>query len=177
MNGGGSDPFYSDGYNMNSIRRRIEWKRQAVLDSISDGNIPEICKWDIPPEVPDDYMARADEIRMNAANTLKVYRADEQYMWCKAHASELNPKELKRSCIESILGYVTGLERAIAEDDLITMRRHKHPNRYTDSFERGVQEIEKLLSARKKEPQFDIFSAVPPSGEDEYEDENQEICM
>ena len=23
MNGGGSDPFYSDGYNMNSIRNRI----------------------------------------------------------------------------------------------------------------------------------------------------------
>lgn len=73
MNGGGSDPFYTDGYNMNSIRRRIEWQRKAILDSYANGNIPDICKRDIPPEMPEDFMTRANEIRAGARFALDAF--------------------------------------------------------------------------------------------------------
>ena len=140
-------------------------------------------------------MARADEIRRNAAATLKVYLADEKYLWCAAHVLELTAKELKRSFIENIIGYVTGLQSAIAEDDLVTMRRHEHPERYSESFERGVKEINKILSARA-EPQLSLFSQanaeqspwMQPQADDnfsynedeskpDYDNEGQEISM
>ena len=105
-------------------------------------------------------------------------------------------KELKRSCIENILGYVTGLEDAIANDDLVTMRRHEYADRYIDSFERGVQELQQIFSARAAEPQLSLFSQAnaeqspwmqPQAGlyfsddedeaEPDYDDEEQEISM
>lgn len=133
-------------------------------------------------------MARADEIQRNAAATLKVYLADEKYLWCAAHVLELTAKELKRSFIENIIGYVTGLQSAIAEDDLVTMRRHEHPERYSESFERGVKEINKILSARAAEPQLSLFSVDAPQADDnfsynedeskpDYDNEGQEISM
>lgn len=177
MSGGGSDPSYSDGDNMNSIRRRIEWKQKSLVEFCTDGNIPDICLREVPTEMPRDFMARADEIRQNAVNTLKIYKADANYLWCREHITDLTPKELKRTCLEAILGYVSGLEQAIAKDDLITMRRHEHPERYTDSFEHGVQEISRLLSARENDSQLSLFSAVPTETDEYDENEEQEICM
>lgn len=141
MQGGGSDPFYPDGVNMNLIRSHIIYYKRRIEENIADGNFPEIYYKETPPEVDNGYIACADEIRQNAAETLKVYKADEKYLWCAEQFSKLTGKEIKRSCIANILGYVSGLEQAIAADDLITMRRHRNPDRYIDSFERGVQEI------------------------------------
>ena len=173
---------------MNLVRNHIIYSKRQLEESVADGNLPEIYYKETPPEIDQNYMARTDEIRKNAAKTLTVYQADENYLWCLQHVSELTEKELKHSCIENILGYVTGLERAIAEDDLITMRRHESPDGYIDSFERGVQEINQIYSKRSTEPQLSLFSADAPQAglnfscdEDEidsdYDDEEQEISM
>lgn len=185
---GGSDPFYADGLNMNLVRNHIIYSKRQLEESVADGTLPEIYYKETPPEMDQNYMARTDEIRQNAAKTLTVYQVNEKYLWCLQHVSELTEKELKHSCIENILGYVTGLERAIVEDDLITMRRHERPGGYIDSFERGVQEINQIYSKRAAEPQLSLFSADAPQaglnfsdGEDEsepdYDDEEQEISM
>ena len=173
---------------MNLVRNHIIYAKRQLEESVADGNLPEIYYKETPPEMEQDYMARTDEIRQNAAKTLEVYQADEKYLWCAAHVSELTEKELKHSCIGNILGYVSGLEAAIAEDDLITMRRHEHPDGYIDSFERGVQEFNRIFSARAAEPQLSLFSVGAPQAgldfsgdedesEPDYDDEEQEISM
>lgn len=173
---------------MNLVRNHIIYYKRQLEESISDGSFPEIYYRELPPETDVNYIARSDEIRQNAAATLKIYQADEKYLWCAAHVSELTEKELKRSCIGNILGYVSGLEEAIANDDLITMRRHEHPDRYIDSFERSVQEINQIYSKRAEKPQLSLFSADAPQAginffdyEDEidsdYDDEEQKISM
>lgn len=174
--------------NINLVRNHIIYSKRQLEETVADGVLPEIYYRETPPETDVNYIARADEIRQNAAATLKIYQADEKYLWCAAHVSELTEKELNHSCIENILGYVSGLEEAIANDDLITMRRHEHPDRYIDSFERGVQEINQIYSKRAAEPQLSLFSADAPQAglhffddEDEidcdYDDEEQEISM
>lgn len=185
---GGSDPFYPDGVNLNLIRNHIIYYKRQLENELADGNFPEVYYKDTPPEVDMNYVARADEIRKNAAATLKVYQADERYIWCAAHFSELTDKEIKHSGIANILGYVSGLEEAIASDDLVTMRRHEYPDRYIDSFDRCVQEYNNIFSARTNEPQLSLFSAGAPQAglifldedtdsDEEFEDEAQTISM
>lgn len=176
---GGSDPFWSDGVNLNLVRNHIIYAKRQLEESVADGVFLQVYCRETPPEVEQNYMARADEIRKNAANTLKIYQSDKNYLWCKAHVSDLTLKESKQSCIENILGYVTGLEWAIAEDDLVTMRRHEHPERYSDSFERGAREIKTLFSAREAEPQIS-FITESDTGSDDYEtefDDEMEISL
>ena len=173
---------------MNLVRNHAIYYKRQLEESVADGVLPEIYYKETPPETDVNYIARSDEIRQNAAATLKIYQADEKYLWCQKRFSELTEKELKRSCIGNILGYVSGLEEAIANDDLIAMRRHEHPDRYIDSFERGVQEINQIYSKRAEEPQLSLFSAVAPQAgldfsddedviDSDYDDEEQEISM
>ena len=70
---GGSDPFYHDGVNLNLVRNHIIYAKRQFAESVSDGDLPEVYYRETPPEVEQSYMARADEIRQNAANTLKIY--------------------------------------------------------------------------------------------------------
>ena len=184
MNGGGSDPFYSDGYNMNSIRNRIEWKRKAILDSCTDGNIPDICKRGIPPEMPGNFMAKADDIRAGARIALNAFRSDENYIYLKAHQNEITLKESKRICLENVLWYADGLEKEIAEDDLVSMRRKVQYEHYLDSFSRCRNDMEKIFAQQVAEPQLSLFSAVAPQAglnfsddEDEPEDEKLEMNL
>lgn len=88
---------------MNSVRRRIEWKQKEIIDSCTDGNIPDICKRDIPPEMPDDFMARADDIRAGAKIALDAFKKDENYRWLKEHENVLTPKESKKIYLESVI--------------------------------------------------------------------------
>lgn len=114
---GGSDPFYHDGVNLNLVRNHIMYAKRRIAESVTNRELPEIYYRDTPPEAEQNYMAKADEIRQSAANTLTVYQADENYLWCLKHFEKLTQKELKHSCIGNILGYVSGLQAAIAEDD------------------------------------------------------------
>ena len=172
MNGGGSDPSYTDGYNMNSIRRRIEWQQKAILDSCIDGNIPDICKRDIPSEMPGDFMAKADDIRYGARVALAAFHADKNYIWLKEHQNMITPKESNRICLENILWYADGLEKAIEKDDLLAMRIKCNFAHYLDSFSRCRREMEKIFAQRTTEPQLSLFSVGAPQAGLNFSDED-----
>jgi len=170
---GGSDPTWSDGVNLNLVRNHIIYYKKLIKDSCPDSVYPDIYYRDTPPEVDQNYMARADEIRTNAQKSLEIYQSDPHYLYCKKHAHELTEKELKRFPVENVLGYVSGLEQAIASDDLITMRRHEDADRYIDSFERCESEIRKIFSSRELDPQMSLFSIAEPEPDDFQDDEDE----
>ena len=69
---GGYDPFYADGSNLNLVRNHIlSFKRQMERFmekeeqelTLFASSYPDVYYKETPPEVSDDYMARADEIR------------------------------------------------------------------------------------------------------------------
>ena len=167
---GSGDPFWEDGVNMNLVRNHIISYRRQILELVGEDNLPDIFDREIPPEVPQNFVANADAIREAAKKTLEIYQANETYQWCKEQAKRIPEKILKKTSIPNILGYVTGLESAIENDRLIDMRRHRNANQYLDSFDRCKSEIEKILPQIEHEQRTEeIFASL--MNEDEEAEE------
>ena len=162
---GGSDPSWADGVNMNLLRNHIIYYRKQLEELSENGEKPDILNRALPPEMPSDYMANADEIREAAGKSLEVYRSNPTYQWCIEQAKRIPEKLLKKTVIPNILGYVSELESSIRNDDLVSMRRHRDPQGYMDSFERCKQEIEKLLPQIERERMTDDIYSAEPSGD------------
>jgi hypothetical protein len=174
---GGSDPFWSDGCNLDLVRNHIINDRRMIEETMSPEDYPAIYYKEIPPKVDQDYMARSDEIRANARKSLARYKADPDYQYILRHQDDFTPKTKNKLCIENILGYAKGLESAVAEDDLVAMRRHERPDGYLKSFEDCVR---RMQETPVEEVQMTLFSfsagGLAEPDEDDYdEDEDEEF--
>ena len=169
---GGSDPFWSDGSNANMVRNMIIHTKEIIEKENSLFLLPDCFYREIPPELPRDYMARPDEIRKNARNAMEIIDADENLKFVREQSKNLSKKQSEQFCIPAILGYSETLQCAIAEDDLITMRRYKNPGRYLESFHSAAK---KLRSPEKiNERSADYDTEDEEKFEDDYEEEYSE---
>lgn len=138
---GCSDPFWADGVNMNLVRNHIIFYKQNLSEQATLFLLPEAFYRETPPLVDNDYMARADEIRQNAARSMRKIDEDENMKFVCEQSENLTENQLKQLCIPAILGYAENLRRAIFEDDLLTMRRYENPLSYLDSFQSAAQKL------------------------------------
>lgn len=151
---GGSDPHYDDGVNMNLTRNHIIYiKKEMEKDYGQDmGKYPEVYFRELPPEVEGQYIARADEIRNKATESLGIYLTDANFQYLLCNRKLLNKKEADNTCINYVLGYVSGLAGALKSDDLITMRRHVfRPESYQESFAGCAEKVKQLLLKKRTE--------------------------
>ena len=114
---------------------------------------PPVINIPTPPKVDVDYMANKDEIRVQAEKTLAEAKASDAYLYLQSVKDEvLRHKELaEKSHISTILSYVTGLERAIAEGDYVSMRRRGRPGfGMIESLERCMEEVKEGLAEYEK---------------------------
>ena len=154
---GGSDPFYADGGSMNLVRNHIMYYKQKMVEQYGSDyeKYPEIFYRETPPEVKDSYMARAGEIKDGAAQALEYYLSDPNFHYLFANKDMLTEKEAKQISLYNVLGYASGLARAIKDGDLIAMRRHAgRPEGYLESFAQCASRMMKLISEKKKEPEL-----------------------
>lgn len=156
---GGQDPFWEDGCNLNLIRNHILSARRR-LEELE--YFPEIYKREVPPEVDNKYMARAEEIREHAKQTLAIYLADENYQYLVKNSCQIDKKITNNICLGNVLGYVNGLRRFIEEDSLVEMRRHEKTDIYLESFRSCREKLEKILEEPKPEKlgQLSIFDFI-----------------
>lgn len=153
---GGSDPFYADGGSMNLVRNHIMYYKNAMVEQYGTDyeKYPEIFYRELPPEVNDNYMARAGEIKDGAAQALEYYISDPNFLYLLANKDMLTEKEAKQISLHNVLGYASGLAAAIRDGDLITMRRHAgRPEGYLESFAQCATRMMKIINDRKKEPE------------------------
>ena len=153
---GGSDPFYADGTNMNLVRNHIMYYKNKMVEEYGRDyeKYPEIFYRELPPEVNQDYMARAGEIKDGAAQALESYISDPNFHYLLANKDMLTEKEAKQISLYKVLGYASGLARAIKDGDLITMRRHANrPEGYLESFAQCATRMMKIIDEKKKEPE------------------------
>ena len=134
---GGSDPFYADGMGLNLTRNHIISMKKTMEQQIERENhdltlfpasLPDIYYRETPPEMPYDYMARADEIRARAAEQLALYEQDPNFVWLNDHYKEVFSRGETRETKDAGLypGQCAGLSRSrwcVEHDDLIEMRR------------------------------------------------------
>ena len=120
---GGSDPFYADGTNMNLVRNHIMYYKKKMVEEYGRDyeKYPEIFYRELPPEVKDSYMARAGEIKDGAAQALEYYISNPNFLYLLANKDMLTEKEAKQISLYNVLGYASGLARAIKDGDLIAM--------------------------------------------------------
>lgn len=142
---GGSDPLYEDGFNMNLVRNHILYDKRKCQEELEEKDFPEEYFRETPPQVDNYYMARMDEIRENAINTLRIYKDDKNYIFITQNIGKLNEKQKEQCYISAVMGYVTGLKNFINGNDYVGMRRHEHPERYQDSFVNCSRKIEEYL--------------------------------
>lgn len=119
---GGSDPFYPDGVNLNLIRNHILYYKQRIEEEQPLYKNTQMFQRALPPKVDDSYMARSEEIRSHAKDSLAAYLADPYYQYLIHHWEELDDEGLKKTSIRSVLNYVQGLKTAIRKDDLVSFR-------------------------------------------------------
>ena len=164
---GCSDPHWSDGANLNFVRNHIMYYRSQIEKNDSLDMFPDICNKEIPPEVDSEYMARSDEIRAAAKESLAKYMADENYKYIVQHQDDFSSKTKKDLCIDGVIGYATRLKKAIAEENLVTMRLHEGADTYLESFEDCARRMKETPA---EEVQLTLFS-LSASGLDFVEDE------
>lgn len=176
---GGSDPFWSDGTNLYLLRTQIINCKRKIEEENTMFLLPDAYYRDIPPEVSRNDMARPDEIRENARKAMAIIDADENLKFVRERSKSLSEKELKRLCIPAIIGYAENIRRAIAEDDLITMRRYERPDRYLDSFRSAAEKLRSLNFSENNIEQLSDYEAEDEEefggmAEEEFDETEQE---
>lgn len=153
---GGSDPFWEDGCNMNLTRNHIIICKNEIEKMCKEDGIeyPEGYNIPTPPQVAGNYMAKPDQIREDAKNSLTLYEKDENYHFLLKIEPELSEKEKDTTCIKNVIGYVSGLRDYIETDDLLGMRRHRNPEWRMDSFKNCRERVEKLRKPKEKPAQL-----------------------
>jgi hypothetical protein len=116
-----------------------------IEEGYDAGDYPEIYHRDTPPEVPDDYIAKAAEIRARAKESLALYYKDENYLYLWEVKDSIPQKTVAQLSLKSILGCASGLEYAIITDDLLTMRRHGNVAGYLSSFAFCAEIVREIL--------------------------------
>ncbi|MDR0851760.1 MAG: hypothetical protein LBN36_04645 [Clostridiales Family XIII bacterium] len=124
---GGNDPYNADGVSMRLARNHILYYYKKIEEEFDKKDYPEIFFKGIPPELPDEYMARPDEIRAAARASLKIYQENPDYQYILEHQDDFTQKTLDKLYVHNALAYVSGLKNEIAKDDLVMMRRHEEP--------------------------------------------------
>lgn len=160
---GGQDPFWEDGCNLNLVRNHILYYRRK-LEELE--YFPEIYNQEVPPEVDNTYMARADEIREHAKQSLAIYLADKDYQYLMENSCRIDKKTADNIGLGNVLGYVDGLKQFIKQDSLLEMRRHERASIYLESFKSCRKKLEKILEEPKPEKLgqlsiFDIWEVLP----------------
>ena len=171
---GGSDPFWSDGTNLSLLKAHIIYYKNQIEKENTMFLLPDAYYRELPPDVPQDYMARPNEIRENARKSMEIIGADENLKFIREQSKTLPEKQLKQLCIPAVIGYAENIRRAIAEDDLITMRRYENPERYLDSFRSAAEKLRSLEISENENRQLPVYEA---DYDEEFEDDfEEEIC-
>jgi hypothetical protein len=153
---GGHDPFWSDGCNLNLVRNHISRYKEQIEELYPNGDYPEAYYQDTPPEVSNDYMARTEEIKENAENILAVCKKDPNYNELLFTVLKLNAKIQEQTSINNVIWYVKGLEKAILQNDLISMRR-ANAESYISAFKDCIERVKGLYQHEEQQGQLSLF--------------------
>jgi len=175
---GGCDPFWSDGCNLNLVRNHILYYKNEVEATYESQNYPAIYYRDTPEEVPQNYMARSEEICTGAQRSIKLYKADKNYRFLLSQINRLHPKHIKETSIKNVINYVKGLEQAITSDDLISMRRHENPEKYIEAFLECAERVKSLKPIENEQLSlFAMFGEELMDESDECEEEDEGMYL
>lgn len=123
FNNGGSDPFWSDGVNLNIVRNHIIYWKRRIGEEKPELMESELYKKPIPKKMSNGYMACSNEIRIKAKKVLDSIYDNADYKYICSHYFELSDEEKNETKASLIINVVNGYEKSLLEDNLIELRR------------------------------------------------------
>lgn len=144
---GGSDPFWSDGVNMNLVRNHIIYYKRMIED-LEPEVYPEAYLKETPPEVHPDYMARGAEIRNAAIENLEAITSNGDLLFLRAESNVLSSAERARVSIGNVMRYEDSLREAIRNNNLVAMRRFWNMEGYLEDIKKCRERVEDILNKR-----------------------------
>lgn len=150
------DPFYADGVNLELVRNHIihyvrELKarsRQPEQLSLFMCAEAEDADIELPPEVPQDYMAKPEEIRTKALQTMAALISSPEAQFVMRHPplDAAGEKTLHLNVYQN--NYFTNLECAIQKDDYVTMRRYGDTDYWLSAYHTEASKLRSYLSSQ-----------------------------
>lgn len=150
---GSSDPFYSDGVNLNLVRNHIIYYKK-LIEETETPPYPEIYYRETPLKVDANYIVRKDEILSDAKKAYSLLVSDPNYLYLLQKISLLSEKQKADTSIVAVVRYVQNLQSAIEKTDYISMRRYANPATYLDSFASCAERVRQLP---QEEVQLSLF--------------------
>lgn len=140
---GSSDPFYSDGVNLNLVRNHIIYYKK-LIEETETPPYPEIYYRETPLKVDVNYIVGKDKILSDAKKAYSLLASDPNYLYLLQKIPLLSEKQKADSAILAVIGYVRNLNAAIENEDYICMRRYRNPGTYVQSLADCADRIRKL---------------------------------
>ena len=119
---GGSDPFWSDGVNLNLIRNHIIYYKLQMKEAGIDS---EEYYWSLPEMVDDSYMANKDMIFSDAQRTYDIVSQDSDFRWLKENVYNFSPELVKKFNVHQLINRMNNLQEALQKNDWVTLRRFR----------------------------------------------------
>ena len=147
LNGCGRDPLYSDGYNLNSIARRIKLRIEHLEKVINPQDYPAVLLNEIPYEVPGNYMVRAEYWRKTGKEFAEQIEESKEFSTLINYIKQCDSVSYKKDSVkEKAIFYHNrheNLKKAIQKDDLVYVRMRVQ--RGWESFYDELREVCRLL--------------------------------
>lgn len=153
---GAGDPYWEDGVNLNLVRNHIIYYKRMCEEKLLPEDYPEEYYLETPPEVDNKFMARDDIIRERAKMSLQEYKTNPDYLHLKSVLGEIPEQQKEVLRLMNILNYTAGLEQAIRDDNLVVMRKHEHPERYSESFAECRKKVEEFLGEHQEKEEKEL---------------------
>lgn len=149
---GGSDPFWSDGVNMNLVRNHILYTKKRIEEEM-ENNPDFICPPEYhlktPPEAPMDYMAKAGQIYEDALRILSELEQNEDYLFLKnnMHLADKTTEHIFRP-----VRWINGFRLEFDAKNLVSLRRCLcNSNHYKELLAKNRKAWEDLCSYSEKD--------------------------
>lgn len=124
---GCNDPSWADGVNLNLIRNHIIIDKRNLKESLSERELPDLYFQELPPEVDNNYMAKADKIMETAKHYYELCTSLEEWNKLLDAFDFLESKDSKQESMRFFIQRIKCLKDAIDSKDYVYMRRFKDP--------------------------------------------------
>lgn len=158
---GGSDPFGTDGANLNLVRNHIMWYKDKIAELCKEFacELSQVSIRETPPKVDNNYMANADSIIRDAKKAFRVMSRHPSYKKLLSIKSNYSEDELDKISYPAVVGYVSSLEKAIASFDLVAMRRYRNYATYIKAIDSCLMKSKELTPKYVQLSLFDVLTA------------------
>lgn len=134
--------MWPDGGTLNELRQEMAQIKEAISES------GEPFSGAVPREMPKEYVADSDGIRVRSRHAIDTYLASQDYQYLARQAGKPGQKQKNKVPLMEALGRVQRLIDALERDDLVVLREYGTPGLYDRLIKETAQKVKAMDAAQ-----------------------------